>query len=229
MGFWNGLAKAFSKFKPEPLPKYQDISCVDIPPASILLFYGGTELTETVGNYVYKHPFKPASFHAAGWLGDHKLLNIGAKATIEDIRTEYKSTRRIDVIILKDLTDAERKIICKKFERDAGQNFYDAIGFLRFGGKLKVLAWMKGIHKSDRNDFCSDNIVDNFSENPWRRKGDTDEMITELTLPRKIEVSYNSSEDTAPWHLLEHALDKNFQNGTREVRTLWTGPDFGKK
>lgn len=227
MGLLRSVAKALTKFEPQPLPQFKPVSnLADIPPASILLYYGGVELTEVVGSYLYKHPFSPAAFHAAGYLGNGKVLNIGKKAEILDIREQFRSTRRIDVIVLKDLTDEERAIIVKKFQRDAKNNFYDAAGFIRYGGRLKALSFLKKIKSSNKNDYCSDNVVDNFSEPPLRRPGDTDEVYQSLLLPRKIEVSYNDSENSAPWHLLEHAMDKGFQNGTREVLTAWKGTDF---
>lgn len=217
------IARCLTRFRPEPLPEFEKVELNDILKASIFIFYGGTELTEVVGNYVYNHKYAPAAFHAAGYVGDGKILNIGLEAKILDIKDEFRSTRRIDVIELLDLTDAERDIICRKFRRDEGHNLYDAAGFVRFGSKLKILRFLKNIHASNKNDFCSDNVVDNFSEPPLRRKEDTDADIAALTLPRKIEVSYYSSEDTAPWHLAEHAYD---HPKTRRVRTLWTGADF---
>jgi hypothetical protein len=209
-----------------PYPKFDTVSPEQVLKASIWLFYGGNKVTEFFGNHVYKHPFWPAAFHAAGGLGGAEMLNIGIEATIKDVRKEYQETRRIDVIELLDLTDFERDIICRKFRRDAGNNIYDAGGYARMGSKFWVLRFLKNIHASDKNDFCSDNVVDNFSEPPLRRKGEADEEYNSLLLPRKIEVSYLSSEDTAPWHLLEHAIDKNFQNGTRRIRTVHIGPDF---
>lgn len=227
MGLLLSIAKMFSSFRPGPLPSYPMMASNEpILPGSIALFYGGMELTEVAGNYIYHHPYKPAAFHAAGVITDNRVLNINAFATIDDISSMFKSTRRVDIIELLDLTDVERQIICKKFERDAGRNFYDAVGYLRFGGKLKVLGFLKKLHASKDNDFCSDNVCDNFSQPPMRHPNDTDAIIQSLTLPRKIDVSYYPSKDTAPWHLLEHALDKNFQNGTRRVRTIWVGPDF---
>lgn len=221
------FSKLFKGPSVQPLPEFPTIALEDIPPASILLFYGGTKITEWVGNTIYKHPYKPASFHAAGYLGDGEVLNIGKEATIEDVRSMLRSTRRVDVVVLNDLTKKEREIIIKRFRRDAGKNFYDAIGFLRFGGQLKALRFLKKVHSSEKNDFCSDNVVDNFSTlQPAKRKGDTAAMTKELTLPREIRISANPAEDTAPWHLLEHALADNFQNGTRSLYTFWKGPDF---
>lgn len=208
------------KFK--PLPAYEYIEVRDIPPASIFLFYGGNALTSWWGNRVFKHEYRPASFHAAGGLGGCRLLNIGKTATIRDIRSMFQSTHRIDVIILHDLTDEERAIICRKFERDAGANFYDVAGYARHASKSPALRFLKWIKSSNKNDYCSDNVVDNFSEPPIRRPGDTDEIIAELTLPRKIEVSAHPGEDSAPWHLLEHAL----AHPQREIRRVWEGIEF---
>ncbi len=218
-----GLYEGFTPITDLNLPMK---SFNDLADASILLFFGGTKITEFFGNRVYGHPYMPASYHANIYMKGLQCLNIGKTATIEDIRTFFRSTRMIVSIELLDLTQAERDIICRKAERDAGHNIYDAGGFLRHGSKWKPLAWMKSIHASDKNDYCSDNCVDNFSENPLRKASDTDEIYNELVLPRKIEVSYLPSEDTAPWHLLEHGLDKGLQGGTRQISIIHKGADF---
>jgi hypothetical protein len=210
----------------KPIPKFDFVKPEEILKASIFVFYGGTKLTEIVGNRIYKHPYWPASFHTAGGMGGPKLLNVNKITSIEDIRSMYQSTRRIDVIELLDLTDEERDIIYRKFERDAGHNIYDAIGYLRKGSKLKALRFLKYFHASDKDDYCSDNVVDNFSEPPYRRSDDTDEIIKSLILPRFIQVCYESSEDSTPWGMLEQAMAKNFQNGTRRIRTVHVGTDF---
>lgn len=215
--------------KLRPIPIYDTIDADSIPKASIAVFYGGTKLTEFFGNTVYGHPLWPASFHSAGCLGGPQILNVNKLTTIEDLRSMKRSERRIDIIELLDLTDKERDIICRKFERDAGRNMYDLIGYIRKGSRLKVLRFLKYLHASEQDDYCSDNVVDNFSESPFRRKDDTDEIIASLTLDRRIEVCYNSSEDSTPWGLVEHAMDRNFQNGTRRIRTYWCGDDFLRK
>ena len=204
------------------LPVFEPLHEDNILPASILLFYGGNWLTE-LGGRIYKHPYKPAAYHAAGYIGRYEVLNIGKTATIEDIRSLKRSTRRIDVITLLDLNGNERDTICRKFRRDAGKNIYDVGGYARFASKLKVLRFLKFARSSRENDFCSDNVVDNFSEPPLKHKGEPDEVYKSLLLPRAIEVSAQKSEDTAPWHLLEHALANP---STRRVNTAWIGTEF---
>ena len=219
MGLWSGFEPITNLNLPEK--KWEDLF-----EASILLFFGGTKITEFFGNRVYGHLYTPASFHANIYMKNGKCLNIGKLATIDDIRTFFRSERMIISIELLDLNMLEREIICKKSERDAGRNVYDAGGFIREGSKWKPLAWLKSVHSSDKNDYCSDNVVDNFSEPPLRLPTDTNEIYNELVLPRKIEVSYLPSEETAPWHLLEHGLDKGLQGGTRQISIIHKGLDF---
>lgn len=216
--------KKLLRIEATPLPTFPRIRTEQIPAASILLFYGGTPLTEIAGNYIYKHPYRPAAFHAAGFIGKGEVLNVNKTTTIENILDMRQSTRRIDVIVLTDLTDEEREIICSRFRRDAGKNFYDGVGYLRFGGKLKILRFLKKIKASEKDDFCSDNVVDNIGAlEAYRRSGDSDEVLASLRLSRAIPVSAYPAEDSAPWHLLEHALTLP---DIRKVYTYWKGPDF---
>lgn len=220
---WMGLYEGFTPISDLQLPTQDFTKLLD---ASLLLFLGGTKVTEFFGNSVYGHPYMPAAYHSNILMARGQCLNIGKKATIDDIRTYFRSSQMIISIELLDLTFAERDIICRKALRDAGNNIYDAGGFVRKGSTWKPLACLKMVHSSNKNDYCSDNCVDNFSENPLRRKDDTDAMYNELVLPRKIYVSDLPSEDTAPWHLLEHALANNNQNGTRQVSIIHKGTDF---
>lgn len=212
------------KFK--PIPTFDFVRPEDVLKASIYVFYGGTKLTEIVGNHIYKHPYWPASYHTAGGMGGPKILNVAKETSIKDVRALFLPNNRVDVIELLDLTDQERDIIYRKFERDAGHNIYDAIGYIRKGSRLKALRFLKYLHASEKDDYCSDNVIDNFSELPYRRKDDTDDIIKSLILPREIKVCYESSEDSTPWGIVEHGMDKNFQNGTRRFRTTHIGADF---
>lgn len=198
------LLKLFKKPSLKPLPKFDSIDLEDIPAASLLLFYGGTKITELVGNRLYGHPFHPAAFHAAFFIQDGLFLNVGAFKTIQLIKDEYRSTRRIDVISDLSLLPQERKQLCLAATQDVdkpkiGLNLptYSVFDFLRFGFKFL---------KPSKKDICSENCVEIFG-----------------TLGRKI--SNNKPVDTAPWDLFEYALD----NPEFQVNTLWEGPDFVSK
>lgn len=194
--------KLFKKPKLEPLPPFLSISVEEIPPASILLWYGGVKVTELVGNRLYGHPFYPAAFHAAFYIDNGLYLNVGAFKTIENIRNEFRSTRRVDVIIDKTLTSEERKLLgvtamgdLSKPKPGISVPDYSWREFLRFGFPF--------LKTSSRSDFCSENVCEIFE-----------------TAGRKI--SDLKPYDTAPWHLLEYALkEKSF-----DIKTLWRGKDF---
>lgn len=188
------------------LPKYKKIKVDDIPKASTLLFYHGNKLTEFIGRYVYKHPYYPPAFHAAIYTGGVKnqLLNVGKFVTLDSLEDEFRSTRRIDVVIYKQLTMKERGLAIKRGMKDLGKP-YDMMGFLSFGKKIpligKLFSWAKG---SKQLPYCSDHVVDSFKAAPYQVSG------------------YND-EETAPWQLLEYA--ERYPK-TIEIRTVWIGPDF---
>lgn len=164
------------------------------------MFYGGTKLTELFGNRVYRHPFTPPAFHAGLVVSSQEFLNVGKFKTIEDIKEECRSTRRVDVIRY-DLATFKREIIEKSARKDVdgpkvGQlPTYAITDYLRFG-----LKWFR----PSKKDFCSENVV---------------EHLVEVGLNPSYKEPYN----TAPWHLLEWALDNAPETS---VRTLWIGPDF---
>jgi hypothetical protein len=190
------------KFK--PLPIFPSIELRDVPPCSTVLFYGGTKITEWFGNYVYKHPYTPPAYHAAFYIEEGLFLNVGKFKVVQDIGTEFRSNRRLDVIIYKNITNnTDRPLLMKAAYLDTSKPKvglelpdYDIMAFLRFGFRF--------LRQSKKNDFCSENVVQLFAT-------------------RKIKVSEKKDYKTAPWHLLEYAL-KNEQQC--EVRTLWTGKDF---
>lgn len=198
------LLKLLKKPVLQPLPTFIPITLENIPTASILVFYGGTKLTELAGNRLYGHPYNPAAFHAAFYIENGLFLNVGAFKTIQALKNEFRSTRRIDVIVDKYLLPQERKQLCYTAALDAtepkvGLNLpnYSATDFLRFAFRFL---------KPSKKQFCSENVVELFE-----------------TVGRK--VSDLKAVDTAPWDLLEYAMGKpDFQ-----IYTLHEGIDFKKK
>jgi hypothetical protein len=179
-----------------PLPPFPPLGLNAIPAASTLLFYGGTKLTENFGNYLARHPHKPAAFHAAFYAQDGVVVNVGKATKAVDFIELMKSTRRIDVIIYTDLLNSKRILAVAEAMKDVGRNIYDWKGFISFG--------LKFVRPSRKHDFCSDNVVDIFNAVGYR-------------------VSARDSERTAPWHLLEFALANP---KSCDVRTVWVGPDY---
>lgn len=186
----------------KPLPAYPSIAFTDIPKASTLLFYGGVKLTELVGNNVYGHPYNPPAFHAAFHCEEGLFLNVGAYRTIQLLNYFCRSTRRIDVIIYKDLSKEQQE----QARREAYLNVSKPKGlialpdygwkdFLRFG--LPFL-------KPSKKQFCSENVVLLFGKVGYK-------------------VSDLKPEDTAPWDLYEYALK---HPELCEIRTAWIGADF---
>lgn len=186
------------------LPKFLDISTVAVPPASILLFYNGNKVTEFMGKVVYRHKYNPPAFHAALYIGGGLMLNVGKFVTEETVESEFRSTRRVDVIIYHNLTAEQRGLIIGRGYKDLNK-FYDIGGFLSFGKKIpligKALGFLKG---SKKLPFCSDHVTDSF--------GAGGQIVSQF-----------ESENTAPWHLLEYAL---LHPSISSIHTLHIGPDY---
>lgn len=189
--------------KTKPLPKFDPINLADVPDCSTLLFYGGPWVTEFFGNKVYKHQYKPPAYHAAFYIEEGLFLNVGKFKCIQDIGTEFRSNRRIDVISYKYIRMDQVEPLKKAAYLDTSKPKvgislpdYDIMAFLRFGFKF--------LKQSKKNDICSENVVQLFAS-------------------QKIKVSNNDDYKTAPWNLFEYALANPDQC---KVRTLWTGRDF---
>jgi hypothetical protein len=189
----------------EPLPGHPAIAVQDIPPASALLFYGGPRITELVGERVYKHPYHPPAFHAAFYIAKGLFLNVGAFREIADILGEFRTTRRIDVLIYTKLDPVQRETLGRRAMLDTSRprgfvaiSDYSWRDFLRFG--LTFL-------RPSKKEFCSENVVDLFQS----------EKIITTDLP---------ADRTAPWDLYEYALAHPDEV---TIRTLWIGPEFVTK
>lgn len=202
----------------KPLPQFPSIKLEDIPPASTLLFYGGNKLTQFAGNTLYKHPYTPPAFHAAFYIGIPSpgiFLNVGAFKTLQDVTKAYRSTRRIDVITYN-IPDEIRKLLCREAIMDTSRHKvgltlpdYDGFkGYMGFGWRwLLRKIGVKAKAKENKRDFCSDNVADLFGT-------------------QGIKVSPVSSEETAPWTLLEWAIDHPLDCVNK---TLFVGKDYAKK
>jgi hypothetical protein len=197
------IFKLFKKPKDvQPLPDYPPIALEHIPPASTLLFYGGMKLTEMAGNRLYGHKYRPPAFHAAFYIEGGLFLNVGGFKVVQELGKELRSTRRIDVVIYKNIRPEYRKSMLRLAYLDASKPKigislpdYSWTDYLRFG--LKFL-------KPSKKDFCSENVVEMFANG-------------------QVTVSDKKPVDTAPWDLFEYALDHPDQC---EIRTLHIGPEF---
>lgn len=194
------------KFK--PLPVYLPIFVEEIPPASILQFYGGLKLTEFYGNRRYGYPYSPPPFHSAFYCREGLFLNVGAFKTIRALSSEKRSTRRVDVIIVKSIADAAaRESVTQAFldqdDPKIGLNLptYGIRDYLRFE------PWIRWMLPRDKRDFCSEDVTKRFDS-----KG--------------IKISNKPAYFTAPWdiNLYAEARPDEF-----EFRTLWIGNEFGSK
>lgn len=208
-----GLLQLFKKPKGQsPLPSYPTIALKDIRPASALVFYGspGNKATELVGSRMYNHRFNPPAFHAALYLSNGEMLNVGKRRVIVNVEQEFKNTRRVDVIEYKLSTKARYQIenagradtskINSTLEKLIKRPTWDyaMTDFLRFG--------FKGIPPS-KQDFCSENVVENMNVGG-------------------LHPSEHKAVDTAPWDLVEWAED-HMEIAT--IMTVWEGDVFKQK
>lgn len=192
-----------------PLPVYPEIRIDQIPAASALVFYGapGNKATELVGQRLYGHKYNPVSFHAALYLKDGDFLNVGKTKEVLKIASEFRSARRIDVLVYE-LSDAQRTLITHAGYMDTSKANtplekllkrplldYGVTDFLRFG-----LKWWK----PSKKDICSENVVENMDVAGFH-PSDTE--------------AYN----TAPWDLVEWAEANPLK---AKIYTLHEGADF---
>lgn len=197
------------------LPKYQAISVGDIPKASTLLVYGGKGLIQWFGSKVYKFKYKPIPYHAAFYAEYGRVVNVGFTTTLRKIQSFCLSKRRVDVIIYKLNKEKRMKAIDFAYTKAAGKGykwrFYDFKGFAYFGvraisDKLKFikkpLKWL--LKPSKRDDFCSDMVAETFEQ-------------------AGLKVSPYSDELTAPWDLLQWAME---HPEIADIRTLHVGDKF---
>jgi len=203
VSFFGNVKKLFAKPTVQPLPEFPVILLDDIPAASAILFYGGNKLTELVGNRLYDYPFRPPAFHAAFYIGgvDHLFLNVGKFRTIQRIEDEFRSTRRVDIIIYKNIEPHIREHLASTATLDYSKPKvglelpdYAFTDYLRFG--LRFL-------KPSKKDFCSENVVELFAS-------------------QNVKTSSRNAVDTAPWDLAAYAMG----TPSAEIRTLFVGPDF---
>jgi hypothetical protein len=195
------LLRLFKKFPAAPLPDFERMDIADLPGASALLFYGGNKLTELFGGRVYHHPYTPPAFHASLYLGAGDHLNVGKFRAVQPVQDEFRSTRRVDAIIY-DMTPGQRLAIIEAGRKDTTKPKvglqlpdYGWQEYLRFG-----LPWFRPTHK----DMCAENVCENMALGAVR-------------------VTYYAYSATAPWSLLEYALD--YPRACRVV-TLHVGKDF---
>jgi hypothetical protein len=186
----------------EPLPEFDRIKLDDIPSSSIILFYGGNKLTEMVGNNLYGHKYTPPAFHAAFYCENGLFLNVGKFRTIEELSSELRSSRRVDIIILKNLNSTQRLVGVRFAFLDSSKPKvgielpdYSWTDYLRFGFKFL---------KPSKKDFCSENVVEIFQK-------------------IGVKVSDHLPVDTAPWNLLEYAISHPSEC---DIKTLFIGADF---
>jgi len=206
------LFKLFKKPVQVPLPKYRPIRIEDLDGASALIFYGspGNRATELVGARLYDHAYNPPAFHAALYLQDGEFLNVGKTRQVLKIEKEFKTERRIDVIVYKLPKKARNAVIDAGYKDTSKINStlekllkkplfdYAVTDFLRFG--IKAI-------KPSKKDFCSENVVENIDIGG-------------------LHVSDMKAYDTAPWDLVEWAEE---HPEVAKIYTLWEGDVFRKK
>jgi len=201
------------------LPEFPAIGTKQVPSGCIGIAMGGTKITEFYGNKradlwgakfkggITKFPYVPAPYHAFFVGMDGLTLNVGAFKTIMPLEDHFNSTRRIDIIIPRGLSDEirydmGREIIAQDNHPKIGWNWptYAITDFIR---QEPLLRWIP----VSRKEFCSENVTNTF-----RKYG--------------VEVSARRADLTDPWDLYLYAFahPESF-----ELRTAWVGLDFRGK
>jgi hypothetical protein len=184
----------------QPFPK---ISISQLNGAEALIFFGnpGNVLIERAGVNMYNVKFHPP-FHSALSMRDGIFHNVGKFITDKLIQTEFKSNRRIDVIIYKDINEDSRREILRAAELDSS---VPHTGFeLSEYGYTTFIHFCFAFIKSGKKQICSEDVV-------------------KLLIAGNIKSSVHDSKHTAPWDLIEFALDNP---NMCEIRTLWIGDKY---
>lgn len=185
------------------LPEFPRIDIKEIPPASILLFYGipGTLVTQRLGVNKFGVPYHPP-FHAALMMRDGIFHNVGKFRTDKLLSDELKSTRRIDVITYE-MTDEQRSEIMRATELDTSTphtglevSDYGIGTFLNFGFSFVG---------HSKQPICSEDVV-------------------KLLAVGGVKCSNNEPKESAPWDLQLFAND----NPKSKQYTLHVGKDYHK-
>jgi hypothetical protein len=195
--------------KPENLPVlpvYPMIQVDDIPAASALVFYGlpGNALSERICAWKYGCPFHP-SFHAALMMRDGVFHNVGKFRTDELLSDEFKSERRIDVIIYKTMTEEARKEIMRATELDTSEP-HTGLEFTDYGVQSFIHFGFRFV-KSGKAVICSEDVV-------------------KLLNVGLVWSSTETAKETAPFELSTFAMK---HPELCEIRTVHVGQDFAKK
>jgi hypothetical protein len=199
-----------------PLPVFPPITIPEIPSGSALEFYGGNKFTEFYGNHrkefwggkaCTQFPYTPPPFHTAHYQRRGYFFNVGMFRTIKKLEGELLSTRRVDVIIYKEVTPDLGERIADDMQDDADKPglfkrmTYAVQDYARFEPALR---WL--IPEDKKRDFCTEDKV--------RRM-----------LQFGIKTSARPPAKSAPWDDVLYALA---HPKTCELRTLHVGADFAK-
>jgi hypothetical protein len=195
--------------KPEHAPllsPYPLIKLEDVPPASAAIFYGtpGNAITERIEVNLYKCPFHPP-FHSALTMRDLMFHNVGRFRTNELLQEEFRSSRRIDIIIYKKInTEAIRAKIMQATILDTSEPHfglditdYGVLNFIHFGFYF--------VYKG-KELVCSGNVV-------------------KLLLDGNVRSSEDNASETTPHELVLYAMNHPDEC---EIRTLWIGAVYAK-
>lgn len=202
-------------------PVYEKIAIDDIPPASALLFYNGNKVTERAGYRLFKHHYWPPAFHAAFYIGERLFLNVGKFKTVEDLTTELRSSRRIDVVIYKVLNQFQRQEMSREATLGTSKHRigltlpdYAVTDYLRF--------LFRGLPTS-KKQFCSENVAETFGLSKAHGNDTGQTWADRVDTNGGIRISDGLPVDCAPWDVLEGALNGM---GGAEIRTLHVGHDY---
>lgn len=202
-------------------PVYPWIRIDEIPPASCLLFYNGNRVTERAGARWFNHRYWPPAFHAAFYLGNRLFLNVGKFKTIEDLTTELRSKRRVDVVLYTNLTQNQRDKMVRTAMMDTSGH---RIG-LRFPD-YAVTDYLRFLFRRlppSKKDFCSENVAELFGRAPATGMKSVESWEAAVIAAGGIRTAEVLPLDTAPWDIQEWA---EVHPARCEIRTVHVGGDY---
>jgi hypothetical protein len=145
-------------------PDYKKIDKEELNPMTIVLEAGSNWATIGYEKYLNHYHYRPIFTHAFLHIQNGECINVGLKTKNENINDLISPSHFYLGIELVDMTpDMINKgiaIAYKKIKQSADNPFkvYDVWGFLCFG--VRKLGFK--VKSSEKFDFCSDEVYDNF-------------------------------------------------------------------
>jgi len=209
MGNWINKLKQ----QQPPLPTFTPQGIQDLPPFTLLQFFGGNKVTAwyatrrallPFSNALSHFPYSDAPCHTAIYIGMEMVLTIGPFKVLSRFTDFLTDNRRIDAIVLVEISDSIRHAMCVEAldsgdEPKIGINLptYGFQNFLRFE---PLLRWIPKTRKA----ICSQDAAERAEKHGYK-------------------VSLKKPHDTSPADLHLYAMHNE---SLRQLKTVHIGKNY---